>query len=205
MASDPRERLLDATEELIYQEGIHATGIDTILERARVAKGTLYKQFGSKDSLVVATLERRDRDWMDRLREAVDARTEDPAEKPLALFDAMASLCGGEGFHGCIFINAAGEYSDESHPVRRVAAQHKRVMRDYIGDLCRGAGVSDPDELADQIFLLAEGTIVSALVSGNEAAPAEARGAAEILMSAQRSVTPPRTYKGGGGRRSRKP
>ena len=136
MPEDVRERLLDATEELICRDGIHSTGIDTILERADAAKMSLYKHFGSKEALVVAALERRDRSWMDRLRQAVDACAADPAEKPLALFDAMAATCSDAGFHGCVFINAAGEFFDETQrlvgrdPSReRAGARRRRVHR----------------------------------------------------------------------------
>ncbi len=202
MPEDVRERLLDATEELICRDGIHSTGIDTILERADAAKMSLYKHFGSKEALVVAALERRDRSWMNRLRQAVDACAADPAEKPLALFDAMAATCSDAGFHGCVFINAAGEFFDEDHPVRRAAAHHKRAMRDYIGDLCRGAGVRDSDELASQIFLLAEGMISVALVSAQRSAPSQARAAAAVLLAAQRIGAEKRTsqHRAGGGR-----
>ncbi len=202
MPEDVRERLLDATEELICRDGIHSTGIDTILERADAAKMSLYKHFGSKEALVVAALERRDRSWMNRLRQAVDACAADPAEKPLVLFDAMAAICGGAEFHGCVFINAAGEFFDEDHAIRRVAAHHKRAFRDYIGELCRGAGVRDADELASQIFLLAEGTISAALVSGQRSAPSQARAAAAVLLAAQHLGAEKRTsqYRAGGGR-----
>ena len=54
-----RERLLRAADELFYEEGIHTVGIDRIIERAGVAKATLYSAFGSKDELVRAYLRER--------------------------------------------------------------------------------------------------------------------------------------------------
>ena len=40
-------------------DGVHTVGIDTIIERAGVAKASLYNSFGSKDGLVRAYLEAR--------------------------------------------------------------------------------------------------------------------------------------------------
>jgi hypothetical protein len=40
-----RERLLDAAEELFYECGIAATGVDAVLRRAHVAPATLYAHF----------------------------------------------------------------------------------------------------------------------------------------------------------------
>ena len=47
-----RERLLAAADELFYADGVHSVGIDRVIERAGVAKATLYSAFGSKDELI---------------------------------------------------------------------------------------------------------------------------------------------------------
>src|SRR3979411_3391553 len=52
-----RDRLLAAADELFYEEGVHVVGIDRIVERAGVAKASLYSTFGSKEELVRAYLE----------------------------------------------------------------------------------------------------------------------------------------------------
>src|ERR1700694_6331719 len=52
-----RDRLLAAADELFYGEGVHVVGIDRIVERAGVAKASLYDSFGSKEELVRAYLE----------------------------------------------------------------------------------------------------------------------------------------------------
>ena len=50
-----RERLLTAAEELFYREGVQSVGIDKIIERAGVAKASLYSNFTGKDDLVRAS------------------------------------------------------------------------------------------------------------------------------------------------------
>ena len=49
-----REKLLSAAEERFYNNGINATGIDSITTDAGVAKKSLYNNFSSKAALVDA-------------------------------------------------------------------------------------------------------------------------------------------------------
>ena len=55
-----QEQLLDAAQDLFYREGIRAIGVDAVVERAGVNKMSLYRQFSSKEELVVAYLNRMD-------------------------------------------------------------------------------------------------------------------------------------------------
>ena len=43
--------------------GVRDVGVDEVIERADVAKATLYRHFPSKDDLVVAFLEEREQRW----------------------------------------------------------------------------------------------------------------------------------------------
>src|SRR5579863_5068593 len=104
----PRERLLDAASELFYAEGIQSVGIDRVIERAGVAKASLYRTFGSKEELVCAYLDARHEQTLGGLRSAVTA-TEDPLERVLAVFDAQGRMFQTAGFHGCAFTAAAAE------------------------------------------------------------------------------------------------
>src|SRR5580692_7647663 len=86
-----RDRLLEAANELFYDEGVHTVGIDRVIERAGVAKASLYSTFGSKEELVVAYLERRaearERRILERIR-----RHEQPRARILAVFELLAEL-----------------------------------------------------------------------------------------------------------------
>src|SRR4051812_16781169 len=80
-----RERLLAAADELFYEEGVHIVGIDRVIERAGVAKASLYSAFGSKDELIRAYLDRRHAVRRSRLNRAA-APCETPRERLLARF-----------------------------------------------------------------------------------------------------------------------
>lgn len=56
-----RQDLIDTALRLFYEHGIHAIGINQVLQEAGVAKQTLYNHFESKDSLVEAAVEHRDK------------------------------------------------------------------------------------------------------------------------------------------------
>jgi AcrR family transcriptional regulator len=175
-----RDRLLDAAEALIAQNGIHATGIDTILAKAGTAKMTLYNQFGSKEGLVVAMLERRGDRWMDWLTAHAAAHPGPPRARLLALFDFV----GRAEFNGCPFVAAAGEHADRCHPVRTIASTHKAAVQALILDLCIQTGVADPEPLSRQIYVLLEGATAAALIAGCSAPAEDARAAATILLDA---------------------
>ena len=103
-----RERLLAAADELFYAEGIQTVGIDRIIERAGVAKASLYNAFSSKEELVAAYPAGRHDGTTSRLAEAT-ARFDDPRQKILAVFDAQAQQFNQPGFNGCAFIAASTE------------------------------------------------------------------------------------------------
>src|SRR6266540_3754678 len=120
--NDVRERLLDATEALVYQNGIHGTGIDAILAAAHAAKMSLYKHFDGKDALVLAMLERRHQRWLGWLVTRTKALGPSAGGEVPAIFRALREWFATADFHGCAFVNAAAEYPDPDHPVRRIAA-----------------------------------------------------------------------------------
>src|ERR1700754_2355674 len=86
-----RDRLLNAANELFYNEGVQTVGIDRIIERAGVAKASLYNTFGSKEELVLAYLKSRHERTTKQLMAAVDKHTA-PADRLLAVFDAQAEI-----------------------------------------------------------------------------------------------------------------
>jgi len=62
---------------IFYRDGIHVTGIDTIIAKSGVAKTTLYRYFPSKDDLVVAYLQERPTLW-ECIEAAMNQASDDP-------------------------------------------------------------------------------------------------------------------------------
>jgi AcrR family transcriptional regulator len=177
-----RERLLAAADELFYNEGVHTVGIDRVIERAGVAKASLYNTFGSKDELVRAYLETRHASVTQRIMQAVE-RYHTPRERLLAVFEGQGELFAQPGYRGCAFARA----SAESHPgdqAEQAAEQYRRWVRELLTELATQAGAPDPEILARQLHLLYDGTGTSARMDHDPGAAAVARTAAAVLLDA---------------------
>jgi AcrR family transcriptional regulator len=177
-----RDRLLAAADELFYEEGVHTVGIDRVIEKAGVAKATLYSAFGSKDELVRAYLNARAEGRRERVTERI-ARYDDPRDRLLAVFDLLGESFTVPGFHGCAFINASAE-SGPGSAAEEATNDYRAWLRNLFTDLAREAGAPDPGELARQFHLLYDGANISARMDHNLSAAAAARAAAVTLLDA---------------------
>ncbi len=182
MASSKRDHLVETALTLFYEQGFHATGIDTILREAGVAKMTLYNHFKSKDELIVAALDLHDARFLEWFAQRVDELADAPRDKLLVMFDVLEEWFNGDAFNGCVFINAAAEYGNCNDPVHEAAARHKRLTFDYIVDMAKQAGSVDPRGLGQQLLLLQEGAIVVAHVLDAPIAARQAKRAAQTLI-----------------------
>lgn len=177
-----RDLLIDTAMRLFAERGYHATGIDTILAEAGIAKMTLYHHFRSKEELIVAALRRRDEQWRNWFMRRVERAVRSPRGRLLAVFDVLHQWFRAPDFHGCAFINAAAEAHRPDDPVHRVSAEHKRMLASYLTELATAAGATDPAALAEELMLLMDGAVVTRLVSGDPLAARRARRIAETLV-----------------------
>lgn len=178
----PRERLLEAARELFYAEGVHTVGIDRVIERAGVAKASLYSTFGSKDGLVRAYLEDYRERVLSRRRAAAQAAP-DPVAGILAIFDSLARDYERPDFNGCA-LSAARAEEPAGGDVDAAARAYRSDLRALFRDLCARAGARDPDQLAWQLQLLYSAGAESAKIERDPAVAAAQRAAAETLLAA---------------------
>jgi len=179
--TDIQTRLLRATETLIYQGGIHATGMDAIVKASGVARKSVYKHYPTKDALVAAALQARDERWMQWFI-AATTQAATPRARLLSVFDALQEWFASDGFHGCAFINAAGEIGDAEHPIRKVSRLHKERLLSHVLSLVQAAGLPEPEETARHWLVLIDGAIAVALVTGDLSITHSAQRAAEALL-----------------------
>ena len=175
-----RGRLLDAASELFYNEGIQSVGIDRIIEKAGVAKASLYNTFGSKEELVQAYLATRHTQTMERLNAAVEKHT-DARDRLLAVFDTQAELAAQPNFRGCAFIFASAE-APPGGRVEQAADDYRTEIRALFTRLAEQAGAPEPGTLARQLHLLYDGAGISARMDRDPTAPLSARAAAATLL-----------------------
>jgi AcrR family transcriptional regulator len=178
-----RDRILDAAAELFYAHGVNSVGIDAVIERAGVAKMSLYNHFASKDELVAATLERIDDEWFDWLEMTVDRLARRPEDRPLAFFDALYEWFGSPGFRGCPFLNVQAEVADASHPARGSCRTHTERLREFIRSQLRLAGAASADERVEDLLMLTEGAVTLAVATGDREAANRAKRIAQQILS----------------------
>ena len=178
-----RERLLDAANELFYEEGVHTVGIDRVIERAGVAKATLYTLFGNKDGLVRAYLQARDEGIRERITRALLARYKTPRERLLGVFDVQGLTLSDPRFRGCAFARASAE-APEGTSIEEVSETHRAWLRSLFVDLAKQAGARNPEELARQLRLLYDGAAISAWMDHSPSAATAARSVATPLVDA---------------------
>jgi len=177
-ADTARTRLLDAAEDLFYARGIQAVGMDDLRGGSGLSLKRLYALYPAKEQLVEAYLRRRDVRWRGALAAFV-SEVDDPRARLLAVFDWLGTWFREPGFRGCAWINGHGELGATSEAVARAARDHKQAFAAYLADLVAAAGL--PETLAPQLFLLAEGAMVSAGILGDPAQADHARAAAAAL------------------------
>jgi AcrR family transcriptional regulator len=185
-----QDKILQTAEQLIYQNGIHAMGMDLLVRTSGVARKSIYRYFATKEEVAVQALRARDLRWMHWFRTESD-KAETAEGRVLNMFVVLKGWFESEGFRGCAFINTAGEIGDAQDPVRLLAREHKQKLLDYILELCRPLHVPQPERLARQLLILIDGAITLALVMGDHDAADNAREVAQQLLAS--SITVPTT------------
>jgi AcrR family transcriptional regulator len=163
----PRERILAVAADLFYHHGIRAIGVESIAEAAGTNKMTLYRHFASKDELVAEYLRRLAEKASSSWDKLAAQHPGDPRAQLRAWLVDMAGHVGSIDERGCALANAAVELPEKDHPARRVIEGFKTAQRNRIIELCAAADLTEPELLADELFLLLEGVRVTAQSMGH--------------------------------------
>ncbi|WP_197325083.1 TetR/AcrR family transcriptional regulator [Ralstonia solanacearum] len=172
--------LLEAARELFYYEGVRAVGVEAVVERAGVNKMSLYRQFKSKDDLVLAYLARSDENFWGYFNASMGAHPGDARAQLLQFFIDLSGRAGAAGYRGCPFVNVAAEFPDPSHPARQFVERNKSQLLARLRERAAAAGATDPDALADDLAFLIEGAYAASQTFG--------AGAPRLLRSLPRTA-----------------
>ncbi len=181
-----RERLLAAARVLFYDRGIAATGIDMIIERAGVARKSLYNNFGSKAELIAEYIELRHQEWLELFRKR-ERRAKSPVERILAVFKAYIDHAGivyEQGFRGCGLLNAAAEFPAGAS-AREAIRRHKEEIEEIIFVNLKHLAVSGSGNrrlLARHLSFLLEGAVIRGGLEGRRDALVAAEKIARDLL-----------------------
>ena len=179
---DVRGRILATASDLFYQHGIRAVGVDLVVEKAGVAKTSLYRHFGTKDDLVVAFLQRMDEEFWKTWDEVSQQHPDDGRAELKAQLEWIGERVNQPDYRGCPQLNIAAEYPELGHPARKFAKEHKREMRRRLKNIAEKLKSADPDQLAGQLAVLINGAFVSTpMYEPGEATTLLQRAAAALI------------------------
>jgi AcrR family transcriptional regulator len=176
-----KERILEAADDLFYNEGIHAVGIDRVIQHAGVAKGSLYYSFTGKDDLVREYLTHRHGTWAERITAGIEAHT-DPRQRILAVYDVLGDLFAQPDYRGCAFVNATAEAAPDSVEAQAASA-FRTWVHDLFLDLACNAGAKDPKQLAHTLVLLYDGAVATSQMDHTPTPASTARQTAELVLT----------------------
>ncbi|MER6958241.1 TetR/AcrR family transcriptional regulator [Streptomyces sp. NPDC000618] len=182
-ASPARARLLEAASRIFYSDGIRHVGVDRVIGEAKVTRATFYRHFPSKEDLVLAYVERRDQEIRSAVTEAFRTST-DPKDLLIMMMTGIGSEICRPGFRGCAFINAAAEYPESEHPVRKAVRAHRSWFSQTVLNLVTAAGCADREHTTALLVLLRDG----AMVGGDLGDPAAARE--QLLLTVSTLLSP---------------
>jgi AcrR family transcriptional regulator len=180
----PRARILAAAADLFYRHGIRAVGVEAIAEAAGTNKMTLYRHFASKDELVAECLRQAAQEADSCWARFQAAHPGDPLAQLRAWLTEMAQHLANCDERGCALANAAVELPEKDHPARRVIEEFKVSQRNRLIGLCQAAGLTEPDMLADELYLLLEGARVTSQSVGADGLGARLMRMGEAMIAA---------------------
>jgi AcrR family transcriptional regulator len=184
----PRERILETASRLFYTQGYNNTGINQILDEAKVAKASLYLHFGSKDELGIHYLKAGRKEWFEGIEKWTGAK-KTPVQKLIACFDFLEYALPKNNFLGCKFINMLSEIGATSPLMSKEILEHKdkfrRYLKSFITDPLKGKPIKDLDVLGDSIFLLYEGAIVESKIHKQTWPVKKAKKMVQLLLGSK--------------------
>jgi AcrR family transcriptional regulator len=153
----PRQRILEAADDLFRRVGIRGVGVEALAEAAGTNKMTLYRHFASKDELVTewvrGIIEKKEEDW-----EAIAiAHPGDPQAQLVDWSRRVAAKFAEMEERGSTLGNALADLPEPDHPARRLIDEHRVREHDRVLTLCREADFPEPELAADQFYMMIEG------------------------------------------------
>lgn len=168
------ERVFRVASELFRRDGIRAVGVETIAKKAGVAKISLYRNFESKDDLIVAYLSEMNASYWVNVDQHLAKYDAAPRSQLRAYMAYIAESATTPGYRGCPFINYSGEFPDPSHPGHRVAEANRIEMRRRLLYWTKAMKVAHAAKLTDSLLLLINGAYASSQTLGGPKGPAAA-------------------------------
>ena len=156
-----RERILEASVELISERGYSATSVDAICRHAGTVKTALYWHFGSKEGLLTAVIDRVASDWIEEIQKST-YQVGEPRERLSRALQGMRSIVEERPqllrLLLAMVLERAGEDSETRAALQAVFLRARRAVLEGIEATV--PGLRDPDLIAQTILSLVQGALL---------------------------------------------
>lgn len=178
------EKILATATSLFETRGIQASGVDTIIAEAGIAKATLYKHFPSKNLLITAYLRDKSNKFYAWLNSRLATKKADSIDILITLCELVEQWISTPEFHGLPFHIAAVEFPDPEHPINQYSSVLAVELQGYLSKIAATAGAKDPEAIGQQLTMLFEGAALVERISPGSGAANRAKNAAITLIKA---------------------
>ncbi|WP_028544868.1 TetR/AcrR family transcriptional regulator [Paenibacillus taiwanensis] len=180
-----KTRILRVASYLFYREGVRAVGIDRIIAESGVAKASFYRNFATKDDLVVAYLEQFYDTFMKPFDEVKARHPEEPVKQLYELIESLGARIDTPGYRGCPFANTAVEFPNPDHPTYEIVMRYHTDTRHNLALAAEQAKAAEPNTLADQLLMLFNGALITAYLDRASYSSEHFAHAAKLLIQHQ--------------------
>jgi len=160
--SKTRTLIINTASELFYKNGYNLTGINEIIEKAGIAKATLYSHFKSKEDLCIAYLKYRDDVLSENIKQFCELKSKGDAQL-IAVLQFLIPFFKNEQFNGCWCIRTIAEIDPQNEKIRACIKKNKLDFLQFIKNLVKEnkphLKLTTQKRLSKRIYLLYEGAI----------------------------------------------
>ncbi len=179
-----KEKILDATEALVYQHGFAATSLDNVLETAGLTKGGFFYHFKNKADLGRALIERyaaRDEAMLENTMRRAENISDDPLQQVLIFVGLLKEPIEEmtEPAPGCLFASYCYQPKEFVPEIAEVASEtllkwRRRLEEKFvaISEKHSTNPAVHSDSLADHLLAVIEGSYVLSKVFKDPGLPA---------------------------------
>jgi TetR/AcrR family transcriptional repressor of nem operon len=136
-----RDNLIETGLKLIHTSGYTATGINQVLETAKIPKGSFYHHFSTKDEFVMEVVKRYAAGEQDRWEKQLGDADVAPIKRLRRYFKDLIATYGRKGgpIAGCLLGNLSLEIAGQSPEIRKLLRQAFDAWQDAIAKAIREA------------------------------------------------------------------
>jgi len=166
-----KDHIVEIADELFYQNGYNSTGINEIIEKAAIAKATLYHHFKSKEAICVAYLEMRHDNFITALKDYITSQP--VGQKQLTgIFDFLRNLYRAGNFYGCWGQKTLGELNAKDKNIHKVIQKQKKELLLFLGEIVgeniANVSKAETEKISGGLYLLYESAITETHLHEND-------------------------------------